>query len=66
MKIIYQPEAGWNFYPYKVEVPFDNRSPLYEVGEWVKSTELDCIIGSGNSFFRTEQDAMLFILKWSQ
>ena len=38
---------------------------LAEVEEWAVEIDLDCVISTNSAYFKTEQDAMFFILRWA-
>jgi hypothetical protein len=53
-------------YPYGVLSSDTSKQHLIEdVEKWAEDVDIDCIVCPYTSYFKNEQDALIFILKWS-
>jgi hypothetical protein len=57
--------AARTHFTYCVMVPRTNMSPIDEVEAWAENLGIDCLIFPGSTYTKTEQDAMLFVMRWS-
>lgn len=52
-------------YRWQVLIPPKYKTPLNDVIEWTNENKIACAILPGVAFFNNEQDAIIFILRWS-
>jgi hypothetical protein len=52
-------------YRYRVDIPRENTTSMEIVEKWLEENNIQCSLIPGHVFFRNEQDAMLFVLRWS-
>jgi hypothetical protein len=57
------------YFPYRVDMershPEDMGPMLEEVWVWAEKIHLDCIIASKVAYFKTEADALFFMMRWA-
>lgn len=52
-------------YRWQVRIPPKYKTPLNDVIEWINENKISGTIFPGVAFFNNEQDAIIFILRWS-
>ena len=67
MKITDLNVHGQDRYPYKyrLDIPKNNLALLEHVQDWLDENSIEAIIGPGFGYFKTKEDALLVVLRWS-
>jgi hypothetical protein len=52
-------------YQFRVEIPFENKSLLSDVQEWIVANNISGVVLPRLAFFSKYEDVILFVLRWS-